>query len=91
MLSQPPSSGTKVGAILYGLVAGISVVVVMTFVSFFLGALTSWILGATEWVNLGEYSAWLPLIFAEYSSPLWVAVGAMVCWKVWKPRVHRNE
>jgi hypothetical protein len=67
MLSLPQRSGTKVGAILYGLLAGISVVVVIVFGSFVLGVLGSWVHIYRLWDDSGEYQAWLPIIFGEYS------------------------
>jgi hypothetical protein len=91
VLSLPPSNGTKAGAILYGLVAGTSVVVVMVFASFFLGVLAALIVIHTPQINLGEYPPWLPIIFAECSVAPAVVVGGIICWKIWKCGCIRNE
>ena len=91
VISLPPSGRTKVGAILHGLVAGISVVVVMVFVSFFLGVLAALIVIHTPRINLGEYPPWLPIIFVECSVIPAVVVGAIMCWKIWKSRLHHTE
>jgi ABC-type multidrug transport system permease subunit len=56
MLSLPPSGGTKVGAILYGLVAGISVASVIVFSSFLLGILAALISIHTPRINLWRIS-----------------------------------
>jgi hypothetical protein len=54
VLSLPPSSGTKVGAILYGLVAGISVALLIVFSSFLLGILAALVSIHIPRINLGE-------------------------------------
>jgi hypothetical protein len=87
VLALPPSSGTKVGAILYGLVAGISVALTIVFCSFLLGVLAALVSIHTPQINLGEYPPWLPIIFAECSVVPAVPVGAIICWKIWKSRL----
>lgn len=91
VLSLPPSNGTKVGAILCGLAAGASVVVVIVFSSFLLGILAALVAIHTPRINLGEYPPWLPFIFAECSVVPAVVVGAIICWKIWKSRLQRTE
>ena len=67
VLSLPPSGETKVGAILYGLVAGISVASVIVFSSFWLGILAALVAIHTPRINFGEYPPWLPITFATRS------------------------
>ena len=90
VLSLPPSSGTKVGAILYGLVAGISVALLIVFSSFLLGILAALVSIHIPRINLGELPPWLPIIFVELSLVPGIVVGAIVCWKIWKSRLHRT-
>jgi hypothetical protein len=90
MFSLSPSGGTKVGAVLYGLVVGLSAVVLMVFSSFLLGLLATLVVIHTR-LNLGEYPPWLPIIFAECSVVPAVVVGAIICWKTWKSRLHRAD
>jgi zinc transporter ZupT len=88
MLSLPQKSGTKVGAILYGLLVGISAVVVIVFGAFVLGALGSWVHIYRLWDDSGEYQAWLPIILGEYAIVPAIVVGAVICWKIWKSRLR---
>jgi hypothetical protein len=87
MLSAPTYTGTKVGAILYGLAAGVAVLVVIVFAATVLGVLIALLADATGWIGLGESKPWLPLALGEYSIVPGVVVGAFVCWKIWKSRL----
>jgi len=91
VLSLPPSSGTKVGAILYGLVAGSSVALLIVFSSLLLGILAALVSIHTPQINFGEYPPWLPIIFAECSVVPAFVVGAIICWKIWKSRLRSTE
>jgi hypothetical protein len=91
MLSLPQRYGTKTGAVLYGLVAGISAVVIIVFGAFFIGVFASWIPVLWAWDQTGEYSAWAPLIFAEYSVLPALAVGAVVAWWIWRSRLRSGK
>ena len=94
MLSQPPKSGTVIGAVLYGLIAGISVVVLIILGSAVLGILAALFLGVIEsrWVYVNdEARPWLPIIFGEYSIIPAFVVGALVCWGIWKSRLGSPE
>jgi len=82
------TSETKVGAILYGLLAGISVFVVVVFGAFFLGVLGSWVQIYRLWDDSAEYQAWLPILFGEHSIVPGTIAGALVCWKIWRSRLH---
>jgi hypothetical protein len=62
----------------YGLLAGIFAVVLMVFVAIVLGVLGSWVHIYRLWDDSGEYQAWLPLIFGEYSIVPGIVVGAVV-------------
>jgi len=88
MFSLPQRSATKIGAILYGLMAGISVVIVVVIGAFLLGVFASWIHIYRLWSDSGEYHAWMPLIFGEYSIVPGLILGAVVCWKIWKSRLR---
>jgi hypothetical protein len=90
MFSLTPGSRTKLGSILYGLIAGTSALVGVILASFFLGALASLVFNLMR-INPGGYAPWLPLAFAEYSTVPGIAVGAFVCWKIWKSRLGRIE
>ena len=90
-IALKPSNGTKVGAILYGLVAGISLALVIVFSSFLLGILAALVSIHTPRINLGEYPPWLPIIFAECSVVPAFVVGAIICWKIWKSRLRSTE
>jgi hypothetical protein len=63
----------------------------MVFASFFLGVLAAFIVIYTPRINLGEYPPWLPIIFAECSVVPALVVGAIICRKIWKSRLHRTE
>jgi len=91
MLSAPSYSGTKVGAIVYGLAAGIATFIGVVFASASIGALLAWSSDSTGWIKLGEYKPWLPIIFGEYSVVPGIAAGAIVCWKIWKSRLRSHE
>jgi hypothetical protein len=73
MFSLTPGSRTKLGSILYGLIAGTSVLVGVILASFVLGAFASLVFNLMR-INPGGY-----------------AVGAFVCWKIWKSRLGRIE
>ena len=90
MLSAPSYSGTKVGAVIYGLAAGIASFIGVVFVSVVLGVLLAWFSDTTGWIQLGEYKPWLPIIFGEYSMAPGIVVGAIVCWRMWKSRLRRH-
>jgi hypothetical protein len=87
MLSSPRYSGTKIGAVIYGLAAGIAILLGLVFASVLLGVLIALLADATGWTGLGEYKPWLPLGFGEYSMVPGALVGAIVCWKIWKSRL----
>jgi hypothetical protein len=91
MLSLPQRSGTKVGAILFSLGVGLAAVVGVVFTSVLLGAFIAWLFDSNGWTGLGEYKPWLPIIFGEYSIVPGVVVGAVVCWKMWKSRLHARH
>ncbi len=61
------STSKKVGIGFYGLLAGISTVVVFTAASFFLGVAASYFLRYTRWDPAGELSAWFGLAWAWYA------------------------
>ena len=88
MLSLPQRTGTKTGAILFSLGAGLAAFVGVAVTSFLLGVFIAWLFDFYGWTGLGEYKPWLPIIFAEYSIVPGVVVGAVVCWKIWKSRLH---
>jgi hypothetical protein len=88
MLSAPSYSGTKVGAVLYGLAAGIAAFIAVVFVSLLVGVLLAWLSDARGWINFGENKPWLPLMFGEYSMPPGIVVGGIVCWRIWKSRLR---
>lgn len=91
MLSAPSYSGTKVGAIIYGLAAGVATFVGLVFVSVLVGALIAWLLDTNGWTGLEEYKPWLPIILGEYSMPPAIVVGAIVCWRIWKARLRPSK
>jgi hypothetical protein len=88
MLSLTQGSGTKLGAILYGLGLGLATLVGVVFTSFLLGAFIAWLFDSNGWTGLGEYKPWLPIIFGEYSIVPGVIVGAVVCWKIVKSKLR---
>jgi hypothetical protein len=64
---------------------------IIVFSSFLLGILAALVSIHTPRINLGELPSWLPIIFAECSLVPAVVVGAIICWKIWKSRLHRTE
>ena len=91
MLSAPSYSGTKIGAVLYGLAAGVAVLLVTVFVATFLGVLIALFADYTGWRGLGEAKPLLPLTFGEYSILPGIVVGVVVCWRIWKSRLRRDR
>jgi hypothetical protein len=91
MLSAPSYSGTKVGAVIYGLAVGVATLIGLVFVSVSLGILLAWFSDSTGWIKLGGYKPWLPLIFGEYSIVPGIIVGSVVCWRIWKSRLGPRE
>ena len=81
------STSKKVGIGFYGLLAGISTVVVFTAASFFLGVAASYFLRYTRWDPAGELSAWFGLAWAWYAFWPGVVLGLVVWWKVFSSRV----
>jgi hypothetical protein len=79
----------KIGIVIIGLVAGALVAVGTSVVCLVLGIAVSLFAQSTGWLHLGEYQAWLPIIGAEYGFIPGVAIGAFVCWKVWRSRLQR--
>ena len=90
ILSIPPSSGTKIGTILYGLGAWLVTFVGVVLTSVLLGVFIAWLADSNGWTGLGEYKPWLPIIFGEYSVVPGIVVGAVVCWKIWKSGLRAN-
>lgn len=88
MLSLTQGSGTKLGAILYGLGLGLATLVGVVFTSFLLGAFIERLFDSNGWTGLGEYKPWLPIIFGEYSLAPAVVVGVVVFWKTLKSRLR---
>jgi H+/Cl- antiporter ClcA len=88
MFSAPPNTGTKVGTIIYGICVGAVILIAVVLTSVLLGALIAWLFDANGWTGLGEYRPWLPIILGEYSILPGVIVGAIVCWRIWKPRLR---
>ena len=91
MLLAPSYCGTKIGAILYGLAAGMGVFVVIVFASALLGVFVDWFSSFTGWISLGEYGAWLPIMLGEYSLIPGLVVAVIVCWKIWKSRLGSGK
>jgi hypothetical protein len=91
MLSLTQSSGTKLGAILYGLGVGFATLIGVVFTSVLLCAFIAWLFDSNGWAGLGEYKPWLPIIFGEYSIVPGVVVGAIVCWKMSKSRLRASQ
>jgi hypothetical protein len=91
MISQPPNQGTKVGAILFGLAAGFATFIGIVIVSISVGALIAWLFDSNGWKGLGDYKPWLPIVFGQYSIVPGIAVGVLVCWKVWKTRLSSGR
>jgi hypothetical protein len=87
MLSSPQYSGTKIGAVIYGLAAGIAILLGIVFASVLLGVLIAIVANARGWTGLGEYQPWLPVGFGEYSIVPGTMMGAIVCWKIWKSKL----
>jgi hypothetical protein len=88
MFSLRESSGTKVGTILYGLGVGLAIFVGVVFTSVLLGAFIAWLFDSNGWTGLGEYKPWLPFIFGKCSIVPGVFIGALFCWRIWKPRLR---
>jgi hypothetical protein len=87
MLSAPSYSGTKVGAVFYGLAAGLATFIGIVFVSVLLGVLLAWF---SALMMLGEYKPWLSIIFGEYSMVPGIVLGAIVCWRIWRARLRHH-
>jgi H+/Cl- antiporter ClcA len=86
MWTQPRSWTQKVGIVIYGLVVGAGTALGTSAACLVLGIAVSWFAQSTGWIHLGENQPWLPLIGMEYGFFLGVAIGAFVCWKVWRSR-----
>jgi hypothetical protein len=91
MLTAPFYNGTKIGAVIYGLAAGIATLLGIVFVCVVVGILLAWFSDSTGWIKLGGYKPWLPLIFGEYSIPPGMIVGSVVGWRTWKAGLVPRE
>jgi hypothetical protein len=87
MISQPPNQGTKVGAILYGLAVGFASFIGIVIASVLVGSVIAWVFDSNGWTGLGDYKPWLPIMLGEDAIVPGIAVGAVVCWKIWKARL----
>jgi hypothetical protein len=81
------STPAKAAVILYGLLAGLASVVVVTIGSFFVASFASPLLRYTPWDQSGELSAWFGIIAGYYGLFPGILVGIYVCWKVCKSRL----
>jgi hypothetical protein len=82
----PQSAIQKTGIVIVGLVAGVLAAVGTSAVCLVLGIAISLFAQSTGWIHLGEYQPWLPIIGLEYGFIPGVAIGAFLCWKVWRTR-----
>jgi hypothetical protein len=82
----PQSAIQKTGIVIVGLVAGVLIAVGVSAACLVLRIALAIIAQSTGWVRLPEYQAWLPIIGAGYGFIPGVAIGAFVCWKVWRTR-----
>ncbi len=79
----------KVGAVVYGLVAGFSTALATSAALPLVGLAFS-LAGNMGWIHLGEYQPWLPLIGMEYGFLLRLVLGGFVCWRVWRSRLGKE-
>ena len=54
MLTAPSYNGTKIGAVIYGLAAGITTLLGIVFVCIVVGILLAWFCDSVGWMGLGE-------------------------------------
>jgi hypothetical protein len=91
MLSASSYSGTKVGAVIYGLAVGVATLIGVVLASILVGALIAWLFDANGWTGLGEYKSWLSIILGEYSILPGIVVGAIACRRIWKSRLRPSK
>jgi uncharacterized membrane protein len=89
MWISPQSPIQKIAIVIYGLVAGVLTAMGTSAVCLVLGISISLFAQSTGWIHLGEYQPWLPIIGLEYGFIPGVAIGAFVCWRVWRTRLER--
>lgn len=83
----PDSAPQKVAIVIRGLAAGVGAAM-LTSASLFLIGLAVALMGNAGWLHLGESQPWLPIAGLEYGLLLGFAIGAVVCWKVWRSGLH---
>ena len=89
MWTSPQSTLQKIGIVIYGLAVGVGTALGTSAAFLVLGTAISLFAQSTGWIHLGEYQPWLPIIGMEYGFFLGLAIGAFVCWKVWRTRLVR--
>ncbi len=81
-MSSGLRAGRKIGAVLYGLLAGIAVFIILPLGALVLGIAFMLINQATHLIELGEAEAWLGILFAQYAFYAAFVIGPIVWWKV---------
>jgi hypothetical protein len=84
MYVTPLSIPQKVGAIFYGLAAGLGVAIATSVALCLLGVVIALFANYTRWI---PSQPWLPLVGLEQGFLLGIVLGAIVCWRVWRTRL----